>query len=491
MRLYLIAALLCLQHSSHILAESYPGLSIEDLEEKEDNHGGYNSKSHAPCPTYPFWTQPVAIELGMHSIPSSFEILLQDIYHTARDYLKLSGLVVWYRVTTSSSPFLSPVRKGFKAAAEIYTHSVTLSKALSVRLGLRDEELDARSICSAFSHVLRTIKHNVLHETGIELTSALIIYPDWFETIVQEYVRDSAYAAGMGVVSLPQVTQRQLFERHQEWLLFDGSQKDTGPESEFGSESRNEKLNLVLLNQGYMHFDLMTSGPGLRDCMGILNVPIDWMGCHALSHGLVHRVTGSSGRKDLRAELKKGGDKARWELGREIMRIRRLFKAQREVDGALDRGQSHGHHQDGEDTTLEEWPLDLDAWWTDPGHKTGGVSLLWDDIEIVDEEYVNSLAGILDSALLYMHGSTPPDGVVILSSFCDGSLLTRAVQRSMGENVRIFGASGPGQDVTYMARLGARVAWGSRENTAKQMEKDCWEQAVKDSVEESRVHDEL
>jgi hypothetical protein len=43
----------------------------------------------------------------------------------------------------------------------------------------------------------------------------------------------------------------------------------------------------------------------------------------------------------------------------------------------------------------------------------------------------------------------------------------------MGEHVHIFGSSDPGQDMTYMARLGARAALRIRQQVAEEMELDC------------------
>jgi hypothetical protein len=60
-----------------------------------------------------------------------------------------------------------------------------------------------------------------------------------------------------------------------------------------------------------------------------------------------------------------------------------------------------------------------------------------------------------------------------MSSSCDGSLLERAIKRSMGERVHIFGSSDPGEDMTYMARLGARAALLVRQQVAEEMELDC------------------
>jgi hypothetical protein len=131
-----------------------------------------------------------------------------------------------------------------------------------------------------------------------------------------------------------------------------------------------------------------------------------------------------------------------------------------------------------------------------------------DSLRLLMRGYVNRLVGILivsfyackvsrclhvqevsyTKTKLSIVGSTPADGVVILGSFCDGSLLTRAVRSSMGEKVRIFGASGPCQDVTYMARLRAQVV---RDRTTKEMEEGSRKQAVEDLVEEDRVHEEL
>ncbi|KAL2829074.1 hypothetical protein BJY01DRAFT_228106 [Aspergillus pseudoustus] len=64
------------------------------------------------------------------------------------------------------------------------------------------------------------------------------------------------------------------------------------------------------------------------------------------------------------------------------------------------------------------------------------------------------------------------DGVVILNSYCDASLLTAAIREAFGDQVEIFGST-TGQDVTYVARLGARAALRLRDLAVSDVEHAC------------------
>ncbi|KAJ5759537.1 hypothetical protein N7520_006693 [Penicillium odoratum] len=118
--------------------------------------------------------------------------------------------------------------------------------------------------------------------------------------------------------------------------------------------------------------------------------------------------------------------------------------------------------EEGQDH-YEEWPLDLQDWWI--GEQEGAV-LRWEDVEAAESDYIDALANYLDQALDCLQGqedrnalrSNPIDRVYMLGNFCDRPVVKKAIQKIVGEHVKIIGGSSE-LDNGLAARGGARYAF--------------------------------
>ncbi|KAL4887550.1 hypothetical protein BJY04DRAFT_3736 [Aspergillus karnatakaensis] len=328
------------------------------------------------------------------------------------------------------------------------------------RINPTEDRLSLDYIEAGFVQALKTAREVAYINTGINITSAMIIYPDYLDTAVQGRIYNAAYDAGFNHLALGTHTERQIAERFGNTLLFN---KTYSPDQEsiYDQTWVDDQPNLILLQQGAAHFDILTSG---RHCL--VNHPQDGLGCEAIIRSLMFEFSKSN--PDVKEEIITSNSLLR--LRREIITARETLTNQRResIPGETDSEQP------------QEWPLDLDSWWSSEDKKRP-VSLRWEEIEAVNTLYADVLAESLDQVLLCLQGatSTPDpassksvDGVVILGSYCDGSLLQRAIKKSMGEHVHIFGGA-DGWYVTYIAELGARAALRTRQRISRAMEAEC------------------
>jgi hypothetical protein len=201
--------------------------------------------------------------------------------------------------------------------------------------------LDLDDVQDAFTHVLQILKDRAYTDTGINITAATIIYPDFFPCDVGNRVRAAAYA-----------------------------------------DDDDEQPSLILLEQGVAHLDLLTSG---KHCM--IPHPMDSLQCTNIDLALW--VEFKKRNEDIKKELVAGQS---WPaLRRELARARGSLKECRQQKG-----------EEGEQ--VEEWPLELDGWWSSE-EKRRPVVLRREDVQTVDEVYVASLAGTLDQVQLCLQGT--------------------------------------------------------------------------------------
>ncbi|KAL4948859.1 hypothetical protein BDW69DRAFT_188880 [Aspergillus filifer] len=381
------------------------------------------------------------------------------------------GIWLWVlkrRIELSTSVWVAPVRdliRGGTTGAE-YLKPAVLSAAKWTGIYNPRRDISLEEIKDAFTEAFSTVRDVTLENTGVNITSAIILYPDFYNTAIQEAISDAAYETNIsGWMPSMKMTHRQLFERYSNLLLFNRSR----------SSGVSGEPNLLLLNQGFRTFDLLTSG---EHCL--MNVPVDELSCFGLMGSLFWKLAREDRYPVLREELRRGADTTR--LWREIGNARWYLKAQRKTDMEGEgEGVTEKSEMVQEDAELvHEWPLNLDGWWVSDAEQA--ISLRWEDIEAVDQQYVDYLADCLDGVQMCLQGATRSpaphstkstvDGVVMLDNYCDGSLLTRAAQKSIGHDVRVFGGL-EGADSTYLARLGSQVALRMYERGLKERQDSC------------------
>jgi len=153
---------------------------------------------------------------------------------------------------------------------------------------------------------------------------------------------------------------------------------------------------ILLLDQGRHHMAAHTykrGGDEAHKPIKELSVPLDSYHNMALEINLFKRVTSRGVLKEqlkLREQLHL--DAEIWRLHHEIERARMLIKDNMfdfMVKDAEDGGEDEDHHHD-------EWPLALDNWWTGPAQSA---VLAWEDVQAVEDEYVEHLSSTLDTFL--------------------------------------------------------------------------------------------
>lgn len=242
----------------------------------------------------------------------------------------------------------------------------------------KSETLDLDYVQDSFRQALNLIKDRAYTNTGINITAAMIMFPDSFPWDVQGRAEAAAYGAGMGTPSLPALTKRQVFERYANALLFNKT-RTTAIARQL--DHVDDQPSLILLEQGNWYFDLLTSG---KHCM--MQHPMDHMGCAYIILDLW--VAFRERNADVAQEILAGQS---WPvLRRELARARDVLKEYRE--------------REGEGEQVEEWPLDLDGWWSSK-EKRRPVSLRWEDVHAVDEGCVQFLAETLDQVQLCLQGT--------------------------------------------------------------------------------------
>jgi hypothetical protein len=245
----------------------------------------------------------------------------------------------------------------------------------------KPEKLDLDYAQNGFKQALTLVRNRAYTNTGINITAATIIYPDFFPWDVGNRVRAAAYDAGMETPTLPALTKRQVFEWHANALLFNRTSTRQRQRRGYNNDD-DDQPSLILLEQGVAHFDLLTSG---KHCM--IQHPMDHLRCTNIVLALW--VEFKERNQDVKEELVAGQS---WPaLRRELARARESLKDYRQQKG-----------EEGEQ--VEEWPLSLDGWWSSE-EKRRPVVLRWEDVQTVDEAYVASLAGTLDQVQLCLQGT--------------------------------------------------------------------------------------
>ncbi|KAL4861548.1 hypothetical protein BDV12DRAFT_64487 [Aspergillus spectabilis] len=398
-----------------------------------------------PCDSDPEWIQPIAINLGLDTITAAYAysdtntsiltnfgiydpslnltIYANTIKHLRKQHMKnykdrptapqtrlqygvkvakyylrefreVTGLF-WELASRSWTEVILP---GLDESRELYwypiwlwAHVVTyeymqLTRFIDFaakRISWAEEELSLKYIEDGFAQALKAAKAIAYNNTGINITSAMIIYPDFFNTAVQRRVHDATYYASMQTLALGTYTKRQLFENYGNELLLNKT-KPPVPKTyhEQVQYWLDNQLNLILLDQGATHFDLLTSG---KHCM--MNHPMDHMQCESILQLLWFKLRDRNEAVDQNMRAT-----------RSVARVRKEMIAARE---SMKRQQWREEYEASEH--VKEWPMDLDDWWSSE-EKRQPVSLLWEDVEAVNEQYVNLLAESLDQVQLCLQG---------------------------------------------------------------------------------------
>jgi hypothetical protein len=274
-----------------------------------------------------------------------------------------------------------------KRHAEPQRHSSLLSKVYSLRdafFGSRspaapnvDEELSLDQIKLGFLEAFERVKNISSTNLGTNITSAVILFPEFFSLEVKELVMEASQEAGI-MPFFPASPHTIL------GMLEPNILDENITAVNLAAESRK----LLIIDYGFLYFDVQTLG---RRCK--LNYPLDSMGCINLNSRLVNRV--NSTNVDIQQQLDQGA--SHFTLSSAVYQSRFLMKAQSNVESW------------DEEASLEElpdkWPLELDDWWI--GEKKQAF-IYREDIKSTEAEYISELAEDLDNLLICLQGEITP-----------------------------------------------------------------------------------
>ncbi|KAL2845123.1 hypothetical protein BJX68DRAFT_136159 [Aspergillus pseudodeflectus] len=495
------------------------------------------------CSSDPWWVKPIAISLGMDAITAAYAYSYTNVsviaylatedpdanltayaeamYELRQRYERtwdapreeppapVTGLQGWLRdiwweygllfediwdrvsgswaslrqaVETSTSQLLAPSRVAMGYLAPAIELATSPLKAGATKIGLfpsaegLTEYALRDTLTVAVAVALEMVKARALQDSGIDITAAIVLYPDFLNPLAcktwwlhpQYNLERACRRAGIETMTYQPMSDRLLIESSLTTLW--------ETEAAQGLHSRNPMANVIILDQGLSNFDVMVLSPYCS-----MSLPVEELKCTSVVYA---SIFGNPNKSLLLEELERGASFNR--LASEILRTRALLEAEHE--GSRDR----------DEDAAEEWPVHLDGWWV--GDFAQPIFLRWEDVKRGDDLYEDTLLDALREAQSCViqgankcgePSNSTIDGVVILNSYCDASLMTSAITEAVGDQVKIFGATS-GTDLTYVARLGARYALKRRDRAVQHMKDPC-QQA--DSGEEPGlwylIHEEL
>ncbi|RDW93661.1 kinesin family protein [Aspergillus mulundensis] len=368
-----------------------------------------------------------------------------QLYTMYRDLVRpLKALAEWWgslrprqTIETSTSPYLSPARIAWNR-----------TRAIGVKAGLlkSNEDLAPQDPTGIFAAALETVTATVLRETGINISSAMVLYPDFLDC------KHDRTHRGQGELIKRAMRMAGLYARLR-------------PSFPVRTAPWCKGHNLVLLDQGHWGLDVtVTGGYGGGFCLP--NLFVEDLGCDAIMRDLISSLSNTDA---VRKELDHGASFAK--LAAEVSRAREALMAQ---------------HDAG--TFVHKWPVNVHDWWTSPEEREpDSISLRWEAVQAVDEKYLRDLARWLVAARDCIQERTEHcaptattnsaiDGVVMLGADCSSSLLVEAVRALLGEEVQIFRSPrDTDSDVgLHVAELGAKAAlWVREDAIGKELAKHC------------------
>jgi hypothetical protein len=223
----------------------------------------------------------------------------------------------------------------------------------------------------AVAVALEMIKARALQDTGIDITAAMVLYPDFLNPLAckiwwlhpQYDLERACRRAGIETMTYQPMSDRLLIQSSLTTLW--------ETESAQGPHPRNPMSNIIILDQGLSNFDVMVSSPYCS-----MSLPVEELNCTSVVYG---SILGNPKKSLLLGELERGASFNR--LASEILRTRALLEAEHE--GSRDR----------DEDAAEQWPMHLDGWWVSDNDQP--VSLRWTDVKRGDGLYEDTLLDAL------------------------------------------------------------------------------------------------
>lgn len=279
-------------------------------------------------------------------------------------WIRVRSFLDWAADITDSA-IIYALDKGMEFSGIITPHEI---------LRRRSKLITDRDIKESFYPVIRELKDSALKNHNVSIDFAILSLPEYFPP---QHGYIPTRACDYLGIRTPQLSIPKT--------LAAVASVDTKPDA-----------RILLLDHGRYHMVLQTlkrGGNKKHDPIMDLAIPYDAFRGEVLEKNLFIRLTSKGVLKDqLLLKKEFNLDQKQMILRHEIERARLLIK-----DNVFD------WDDDSEDHHHDEWPLNLDNWWTiieDWGPTSiPSVVLAWEDVQAVEDEYVNSLSTNLDTLL--------------------------------------------------------------------------------------------
>lgn len=279
-------------------------------------------------------------------------------------WIRMHSFLDWATDITDSA-IIYALDKGMEFSGIITSHEI---------LRRRSKLITDRDIKESFYPIIHELKDSAMKNHNVSIDFAILSLPEYFPP-QHEYIPTRAcnfFGIRTPELSIPKT-------------LAAVASVDTKPDA-----------RILLVDHGRYHTVLQTlkrDGNKKHNPILDLAIPYDAYRGEVLEKNLYVRITSKGVLKD-QLELKKkfNLDEKQMTLRHEIERARVLIK-----DNVFDwEDDSEDHHHD-------EWPLNLDNWWSiiEGWGPTSipSVVLSWEDVQAVEEEYTNHLSTNLDTLL--------------------------------------------------------------------------------------------
>ncbi|KAH8690580.1 hypothetical protein BGW36DRAFT_388998 [Talaromyces proteolyticus] len=331
-------------------------------------------------------TQPIGIHVGFDTISAAYAhshdnvSLLAGFYvtHSSEDLYEYAAYIAQVRAEyymtifdfSDDNPWT--VQK-FGSKVMKWINSTLKGKVRGIYSSLysrepteetkKEQEVDKQKQrgIKAFAPVFDKVKQVAWEDSTVNITGAMIIYPDFFNETMRSIILEAAEKAGIDTMSST-MTPRELIAGAN-GLYFDlwvGNITDI---------RHTQREGVIIIDHGQFHVDVQTTGYQMHSML----FPLTTTGASAITKNLVNRTIYTDA--NIHQEILQGasyGDfynavwKARWKI---------------KNCTATDAGE--------DDVCFDTWPLDLNGWWVGENRSA---EIRKEDVQYVDDEYVRQLA---------------------------------------------------------------------------------------------------
>jgi hypothetical protein len=241
------------------------------------------------------------------------------------------------------------------------------------------EPLSLEELKAVFTQAFQVLKNVSMEETGINITSSVVLYPDWLEYATHRPIYEAAHEADIYVYM--QQTPHEMITQYGHIL----------DESSAGvNHLKKTKCNQisVIIDYGFTHFEVQTRGKAHKD-----KWVIDIMGGH-YNVGIALKKVISSGQG--LPEEHEIDDSSKEKLFLAVAKARREMKEQ----------MGHETWEEPEGTSeIKEWPIKLKDW---SNGEDIDVVLSWNDVKEVEAAYMDWLKDFFSLLVENLYGTVFP-----------------------------------------------------------------------------------